>query len=246
MAIRPTPVFLLRFGVAVLCALICFSYTPAQAISSPSFQIKEDFLGGSGSPNGSSPGFQEQDSLGGSVVGDSAGTAYKTQSGATTTSDPTLSFSVSTGSVSMGSLSTSLTRTGTATFSVLNYTSYGYIVQTLGNPPDNGNHTLANMSSAASSATNTEQFGVNLVANTSPAVFGADPLQVPGGFGFGAAASGYSTTNTYKYNAGDTIATATKSSGKTTYTISYIINIANATPGGSYSGRQTLICIGTY
>lgn len=219
----------------------------AEAISSSTYQIQEDFIGGGGNTRSTSNSYISQDALGGAAAGPSAGTAYQAQSGSQTTNDPTLAFSVNTSSVNLGSLSTSLTRTGTATFSVLNYTSYGYIVQTVGNPPDNGSHTLTGMASAAASSTGTEQFGINLKANTSPATFGADPAQSPDStFGFGAAATGYNTANAFKYVSGNTIAQATKSSGKTTYTISYIVNIANSTPGGSYSGKQTLVVTGTY
>lgn len=220
---------------------------PSQAQSSTNYKIQEDFVGGGGLPQSSSTNYNAQDTTGANAVGNSVGSAYQAQSGATTTADPTLTFSVNTASVSLGSLSTSITRTGTATFNVLNYTSYGYVVQILGSPPNNGAHTLTNMSSPASSSINTEQFGINLVANTSPTTFGANPAQVPDNtFSFGAAASGYDATNTYKYVSGNTIASATKTSGQTNYTISYIANISNSTPGGSYSGNQVIVCTGTY
>jgi len=93
----------------------------------------------------------------------------------------------------------------------------------------------------------TEQFGMNLVANTSPTTFGANPVQTPdSSFSSGAAASNYDTANNFRYVAGETIAYASESSGLTDYTISYIINAANTTAGGTYSGAQTLVCVGTY
>lgn len=227
---------------------IIFVYAQnAGAISSGNYQIHEDFIGGGGRPDSSSSNYRASDTLGGAAgVGGAAGTVFGSQTGAQTPSEPTLSFAVDTASVSLGSLSTSLTRTGTASFSVLNYTSYGYIVQIIGSPPDNGGHALSGMASVAGSSVGTEQFGINLVANTSPVTFGANPLQVPSNVGFGVAAGGYNTANQYKYVPGDTIASAPKSSGQTTYTISYIANIANETPGGSYSGNQTLVVTGTY
>jgi hypothetical protein len=236
-------------GTALFVISVVLSYaTAARAINSNSYQIKEDFVGGGGNTNSSSTNYRASESIGGAAgVGGAAGTAFGSQTGAQTPSEPTLSFIVDTASVSLGSLSTSLTRTGTATFSVLNYTSYGYIVQLVGAPPNNGGHTLASMPSAAASSTNSEQFGVNLVANTLPVAFGANPSQVPdNSFSFGTASSGYNTTNQYKFVAGDTIASAPKSSGKTTYTLSFIANISNETPGGSYSGNQTLVVTGTY
>jgi hypothetical protein len=219
----------------------------AYAINSSSYQIQEDIIGGSGNTRSTSTGYISQDSLGAFATGAAAGTAYAANSGPITPSEPTLSFNVATPSVNLGSLSTSLTRTGTATFSVTNYTSYGYIVQTIGNPPNNGVHTLTGLSTPTAAITGSEQFGINLVANTAPTTFGAAALQVPSSaFSFGAAATNYNTANVYKYVNGDTIANSVKSSGKTTFTVSYIANIANSTAGGSYSSNQTLVCTGTY
>lgn len=228
-------------------AIVVFTSIPAFALSSSNYKIEEDFVGGGGSVDSSSSSYQSQDSIGAPAVGDSESASNRTQSGATTTDDPMLELSVNTASVSLGSLSTSLTRTGSATFSVRNYTSYGYVIQIIGTPPTSNGHSLTNLVSATASSSGTEQFGLNLVANTSPTSFGADPVQVPSSsFSFGQAQSGYATTNNYKYNSGDVIASAPKSSGQTDYTVSYIANISNQTPAGSYSGHQTIVCTGTY
>lgn len=234
--------------LAVILLFVACAWFPAEiarAIGSNNYQIKEDVIGG-GSGRGSSNGYRSEDSTGGTTSGAAAATSYQSQAGLPSTNDPTLTFAVNSGSVNLGSLSTSTTKTGTASFTVSNYTSYGYVVQITGSPPSNGVHTLTAMSTLGGSSTGSEQFGINLKANTSPISFGADPLQVPSGFGFGVAASGYDTANQYKYVAGNTIASAPKSSGQTAYTISYIANMALSTPGGSYSGQQTIICIGTY
>jgi hypothetical protein len=97
------------------------------------------------------------------------------------------------------------------------------------------------MSSAATSQVGVEQYGINLVANTLPTSFGANPIS-----GFGVAASGYNTLNNYKYVSGDMIASAPKSSAQTNFTISYIVNASTTTAGGTYTGSQTLVCTGTY
>jgi hypothetical protein len=234
-------------AVAVAGFLLWLAPGNVAAISSSNYQVQEDFVGGGGSVNSTSTNYKSQDSLGAPAVGDGASATKRTQSGTTTTNDPTLTFAVNTTAVSLGALSTSLVKTGTATFSVRNYTSYGYIVQIVGNTPSNGSHNLNNMSSPAASAVGTEQFGINLKANTAPTTFGAEAQQLPDvTASFGVAASGYNTANVYKYVSGNTIASAPKSSGQTSYTISYIANIANSTQNGSYSGNQTLVCTGTY
>lgn len=235
--------------MALVLVLLLVGIVPAgaYALSSPNYSIEEDFVGGGGTVDSSSPNYRSQDSIGAPAVGDGEGANNKTQSGATTTDDPMLEFSVSTTNVTLGSLLSSLTRTGTATFSVRNYTSSGYVVQAVGAPPSSGSHALAVMATPAASVAGTEQFGMNLVANTSPETFGANPVQVPSGdFSYGTAANGYDTANVFKYASGDVIARANESSGRTEYTISYIANISNTTPGGSYVGTQTLVCTGTY
>lgn len=235
--------------IGIVVTIVGVSPLSVFAATSPNYQIEEDFIGGAGGIDGSSPNYRSRQTLGAPATGSAASGNFRTESGAgaTTPDEPTLSFTIDTTGVNLGSLSTSLTRTGTATFSVLNYTSYGYIVQAIGSPPNNGAYTLNNMAVSGGSVVGTEQFGFNLRANTIPATFGADPQQQPdASFGFGVANADYATANSYKYVPGDVIATATKSSGKTTYTISYIANIGSNTPGGSYSGNQTLVVTGSY
>jgi hypothetical protein len=100
------------------------------------------------------------------------------------------------------------------------------------------------MSTTTTSQIGVEQFGINLVANTSPTSFGANPDN--GQFGFGSITANYATANNYRYVDGETVAQATKNSGVTTYTISYVTNVATLTPGGQYSADQTIIVTGTY
>lgn len=213
----------------------------AQALSSTNYRIDESFIGGGGLIEESSTNFKAGESIGDLGVGDSSSANYQSSSGYTTTNDPALSFAVNTSSISFGALSTSATATGTSTFSVINYTSYGYVVQTIGAPPSTGNYVLAGMNPAGPSQVGVEQYGINLRANTSPSTFGADANG-----GFGIAAVNYNTPNNFRYVAGEVIASAPKSSGQTDYTISYIVNASTTTAGGSYSGRQELVCTGTY
>lgn len=218
--------------------------------ASPGYRIDESYLGPGGELESGSTNFSVQagqQSTGNTGAVEGTSTNYRTQGGATTTSDPTLRCAINTSSLNLGALSIATTATATATFSVLNYTSYGYNVSIIGNTPGNGGYNLTNMSSNAASSTGTEQFGINLVANTNPATFGSNPAQIPDStFSFGTAATNYNTTNSYRYVSGETIATAPKSSGQTDFTISYIVNVSTTTPGGAYSGNQVIVCTGTY
>jgi hypothetical protein len=220
----------------------------AEILKSPNFEIDESFVGGGGDVQSSSPNFKSDSAIGVVGIGDSASSgsnSYQTSSGYVTTSDPALTFVVPSANINLGALSTSATATSTSTFKVINYTSYGYIVQLASNPPKTGSHTLTAMPSGLSQ-TGVEQFGINLVHNTSPISLGTNPVAGTTAASNGVAAAGYNSTNNYKYAFGDTIASAPKSSGETDFTIAYIVNAANTTPGGTYSGTINLVCTGTY
>lgn len=235
-------------GIAVLAgaSVICYFAAPALAenLVSPNYQFTEQSLGSSGLYGSQSAHFQSEQAVGILGLSTSASTNIQVQAGNVTTGDPALTFIVNSTSVDFGEFSATSTSTTTATFQVLDYTSYGYIVQIIGNPPSHNGVPLSAMATAGPAVPGTSQFGVNVVANTSPVSLGANPDN--GQFGYGQAATGYDSPNNYKYVDGDIIAQGPKSSGNTTYTISYIINVNELSPGGAYTGSQTLICTGTY
>ena len=237
---------LLGFLSATIVSLLFFSslVVLAAPLISNNYQFQETSLGGVGNSAAASNNYQSATS--GGTVGNTNSTSagFQIMAGNTTTNDPTLAFSIVSDTAGFGSFSASTTSTSTATFQVADYTSYGYVVQIVGNAPSSGSHSLSTMSLTGPSQVGIEQFGINLVANTSPISVGANPNH--GQFGFGSATSNYGTTNNYRYVSGETIATGPKSSGVTLYTISYIVNVGGLTPGGYYTGAQTIICTGTY
>ena len=253
----------IRYHLFVILGVLFFTGAIRDAIvlaqgSSSGYRIDESFIGPGGVLDSGSSNYQiesGQQSVGNTGTVEGSSTNFQTQGGFTTTADPRLSCVIDTSTVNFGALSSSVAATGNATFNVLNYTAYGYVVIITGAPPTNSTYTLANMSSNGSSTPGTEQFGINLVRNTdffgSGVHLGADPVQDASSspaytFGFGQAATNYDTSGSFRYNQGETIASAPKSSGKTTYTISYIVNITNSTAGGKYTGNQAIVCIGTY
>ena len=245
-----------RFNAMKLLALMVLLSVLLQQVyvnaegSSSNYRIDESFIGPGGVLDSESANYNfqsGQQSVGNIGVVEGTSSNYRTQGGYTTTDEPRLRCVLNTASLNFGALSTTAAATANATFSVLNYTSYGYNVSLVGNTPSNGGYNLINLSSNAASSPGTEQFGVNLVANTVPMTFGANPAQVPdSSFSSGAAAANYDTANSYRYNSGETVASAGQSSGQTDYNISYVINVATTTPGGVYSGNQIIICTGTY
>ncbi len=101
----------------------------------------------------------------------------------------------------------------------------------------------------SASTAGTEQFGINLVANTSPVSFGANPVAQPDGdtsFTNGAASAGYNTTNQYKYVVGDTIANAPSGKGRTNFTVAYLANISSITEAGLYTMNHDMVATPTF
>lgn len=236
-----------RWIAIILIAVGAFIVAPfAHAVDpkSTSYQFNESSIGTGGLYDASSSSFQANSSTGDVNVGNTSSGSYQIDSGTKTQRDPTLSFSVNSGLIQFGQLTPTQTLTGTSTFSVSNYTSYGYVVQITGPTPTTGSHSIANMSVTATPQTGIEQFGINLVANTAPISFGANPDN--GQFGYGSVMPNYATANKFRYVSGDIIAQAPKSSGVTNYTISYIVNVGPLTAGGQYNANQTIIVTGTY
>jgi hypothetical protein len=214
------------------------------ALQSASYHFDETSVGSGGLIQSSSTNFGGSNSIGDLSVGNTSSANYQVNTGSQTTNDPALSFSITSGAISFPSFSSTAATVTTATFSVSNYTSYGYVVQVVGNAPSYGSHVIPAMAATGPSQVGIEQFGINLVANTLPSSVGANPDN--GQFGFGTAATNYNTSNQYRYVSGETIASAPKSSGLTNYTISYLVNVGALTPGGQYTANQTIIVTGTY
>ncbi|GAC1502407.1 MAG: hypothetical protein NVS1B10_07150 [Candidatus Saccharimonadales bacterium] len=233
----------LGFSLACICTAL-IGNAQAETLQSTNYKFDESIVGAGGVIDSSSASYQAGVSVGDTAIGPSSSANFQTQAGSQTSNDPTLSFAVNNGNVNFGDFSTASAATATSTFQVSDYTSYGYAVQLIGNPPALGNHTIAAMSTTGASQSGIEQFGINLVANTSPVSLGANPNQ--GQFGTGIASTNYNTSNNYRYVSGETVAQAPKSSGLTIFTISYIINVTSLTPGGQYTGSQVLVCTGTY
>lgn len=175
--------------------------------------------------------------------------AYLAYPGFLTPNEPFLEMSINTSTADLGVLDSTAAKTANATFTVRAYTDSGYTVATISQPPKTSTGlTLTPMTALGSSTVGTEQFGMNLVANTSPANFGTNPSKEPDDtFAQGKAAPGYDTQNQYKYNPGDIIAeTGDNGWGQTTYTISYIANIGPITKAGQYSMVHDLVAVPTY
>ena len=234
----------LLLGVAVFALAVGGAQTVlAVTSSSENYQLTESQFNGGTVSEGCSESYCAQAS-----IGDMSRTTGKSSAAfdPKPDDDPVLEVIVDPGESNLGVLTTEHTATKTVIVRVRNNLSEGYIVQLVGNAPKYGNHTLKTSKTPTASKPGEEQFGVNVVANTTPLI-GAAPAQVPGGQGiFGSASDGYNTSNMFKYESGDIIARSTTPQGRTDYTISMIVNISNATPAGKYAGDFAALVIPTY
>lgn len=241
-------------GVAVVMATgLLGGVAQADSLQSAHYQFEESDLGGGGLVPASSAHYQSALSVGDAAVGNSSSTNYQTVAGAQTTKDPALSVIIGNTSANFGSFSAATAAHATATFSVSNYTSYGYSVIIMGDPPHYSSHTIAPMGIAAgpeASQTGLDQFGINLVKNANFCGSGCDVGSDPDYGQFGASqakpTANYNTPGKFRYVSGETIAQSPKSSGLVSYTISYIVNVSGLTPGGQYKSNQSIVVVGTF
>lgn len=244
-------VLALVFSTPMLALAVC---NPNQQSCSSSYGVSESFFGNGGELNSCSASYCTKQAAGETSVGNPASTNFQNHAGFNTNRNEYIEFKVNASSVDLGYLSVGSASTTQATFSVKAYLANGYVVKNASNPPSSGGaspHTLTNLTSPTASSPGTEQFGINLVNNTTgcgaPVNFGADPVQVPSSsFSFGVAASGYNNCGQFKYSKGDTVASSPKSSGETDYTVSYLYNISNITPSGLYTFNHVLVATATY
>ena len=236
---------------AVAVSLAGLLLLPAVALAAQSassnYQVNEVFFGSGGELNACSTSYCSKQSAGETAVGNTASANYQAQGGFNTDRTPYIQFIVSNTNVNLGTLTATTTRTVNATFSVKAYLSHGYSVVNASDPPSNNSYTMQALAVPTASAAGTEQFGMNLVANTLPTNFGANPAYDPDNtFSFGQVTADYNQPNMYKYQKGDIVAQSNSSSSATDYTISYIFNISNVTPGGVYTMHHVLVATATY
>jgi hypothetical protein len=233
----------------LLVAVIAGISTPAafaQSSKSTNYQATETQFGAGSTKEQCSSQYCTRTSIGDMAVGDSDSSQHTATFGPITPDEPMLEVIVDPGVSNLGVLTAEHTATKTTTVQVRNYLSNGYVLQITGNPPKYANHTLAAPSSPTASTPGTEQFAINAADNSTPDI-GAAAIQVPSGqFSFGVVDAAYSTPNLFKYVSGDVVARSPSASGRTDYTISMIVNIANNTPAGHYQGDFAAVVIPVY
>ncbi|MFZ1258567.1 MAG: hypothetical protein WAQ25_03800 [Candidatus Saccharimonas sp.] len=137
----------------------------------------------------------------------------------------------------------------------------GYAITVNGPTLTSGSSTIPAMAPGAADnpiarAVGTNQFGMNLRANTAAAGISfpglsADVTPAPNGTGLrGQPAADYNVQNNFKYSDGDIVAASDNGGlGPTNsqlYTVSYIANVAGNLTAGTYSTTLTYICTPTF
>jgi hypothetical protein len=229
--------------------------------SSPNYRLEESYFGTGGEVDASSTNYRARQSTGSLGVGNTAGTNNDATTGFNTPSEPFLEVVVTGATVSFGTLSDSTTSSAAAqagdcncSFYVRSYLSSGYNVITMSNPPTNESGDMLTAKSVLgppSTNQDVEEFGINLVDNTSPNI-GSNPVNEPDNtYADGKAATGYDDPDDFKYGVGDIIASSpatvgNQGVGRTNYTISYIAKIKPLTPAGFYQMRHDIVVVPTY
>lgn len=224
----------------------CSMGTAAALSSSDNYSVTETQFGNGSSLESCSDGYCAMSSAGDTTVGRSESDSYGALNGANTTDQPLLEVTTTGGNQDLGTLSSDSTATVTMGVSVRCYTMGGYTMQIAGTPPSYGSHQLSRLATPTTSHAGAEQFGINLVANTAPAV-GADPVQVPSDeTSFGVVTDNYNVADLFMYEEGDIVAQSATETGRTDYTVSMILNISNVTPGGLYTGLFSAVVVPHY
>lgn len=225
----------------------------AQNSSSTSYEVYEAQFGSGGIAEQCSEGeFCAQGSLGANAVGRQSSDNFDAEAGVLTQNQEFLEFVILGTNVNLGEITPSDTGTGTVGFYVRSYLSSGYTVYSTGTPPTiGGSEELDPLTSGGASQQGVEQFGINLVDNTTPDI-GASFYHTPDSdFADGVIAAGYDQADVFRYVDGEAIVQSpgtpgNQGTGRTDYTVSYIANANILTPAGTYIMEHVLIAVATF
>lgn len=246
---------------ASLLLLLAIPASVSAQYSSSNYSVDEAVFGSGGEVDTNSASYNAQGAAGILGVGDSSSASYDASAGFVTPNEVFLEFWVSNSTVDLGILDPNATSSGAAqsgacncSFYVRTYLSDAYVVTTMSDPPTSESGrvlTAKTTQGAPSGSASVEEFGMNVVDNSSPNI-GADPVNVPDNtFADGIVETGYEIANQFKYNKGDIIARSAgtlgnQATGQTNFTISYIAKSNATTPAGLYSMGHDLVVTAQY
>ena len=142
----------------------------------------------------------------------------------------------------MGELDPSTTLTTQSQMAVGTNATGGFAITVYGSPPTAGTNVVNAATLPTESLPGTDQFGINLVENTAPAI-GANP---EGDWINALPTSDYSVPSKYKYISGDVVASSPNVSLMKKFTVSYIFNTSPSLRAGVYTTTINFVASGRF
>jgi len=142
----------------------------------------------------------------------------------------------------MGTLDSESTLVAQSQMAVGTNASGGFAITAMGTPMAAGVNVIDGLTTPTESIPGDNQFGINLVENTAPAV-GRNP---DGTWANAIASPDYSVPNKYKYVQGDVVAFSPNVSLMKKFTVSYIVNSSKNLRPGVYTTTMTYIASGRF
>jgi len=212
--------------IFTISMVLIFVNTAAATMTSENYQITTDVFSVGGGESGSSANYGIADTLGEPIIDTGSSTNYQALAGFRQAIGVGITtFSVSAGSLELGTLSSTSATTANHTMSIETTNATGMVITVSGDTLTSGSNTIdAIGATAAASSSGTEQFGIRLEAS------GSAPIA--------SVAAQYGTSN-YAYNSTDTISSSTGVINETTLTVYYVANISASTESGDYATTLT-------
>lgn len=143
--------------------------------------------------------------------------------------------------IDFGDLSSSITGKASSQFAISSNDDSGYNAYIIGTTMTSGVNQITPVTTQSVSTAGSGQFGINLVANTNPAIGESQT-----GPGTGMVNSNYDDTNLFKFTSGDVVASSIFSTDFNRFTLTYIVNVANNQPEGIYTTTMTILAVANF
>ena len=145
--------------------------------------------------------------------------------------------------VALGDGDVSTTASDTSVFAASTNATSGYTVTVSGATLTSGSDTITALAGGGASSPGSSQFGINLVANSTPSVGVA-----VSGTGTASAEANYNSADSFRFNpaATESVASVGAPTNGNTFTVSYIANIAGTTPPGSYTSNLNYVATANF
>jgi len=144
-------------------------------------------------------------------------------------------------SINFGELSENSTAAATSQFAIASNDDTGYNAYILGSTLTSGIHEIPQNNSQSASNRGSGQFGLNLVANSSPTVGGGSD-----GSGTGIVNTSYDDSDLFKFSSGDLVASSAQSTEFNRFTLSYVVNVSADQPPGLYRATMTILGVADF